>query len=45
MDSFEFGIEMSDIRQLPWPNVKFNGDYLNIFYFTLPFLKVLLQDG
>ena len=42
---FEFGLAKSDIRQLPWSKVKFKDDYLNIFYFSLPFFKAISQDG
>ena len=38
---YEFGLENSDVRQLPWPKVKFKDDFLNICVFTLPLFKVL----
>ena len=42
---FEFGLAKSDIRQLPWPKMKFKDDFLNICDYTLPLLKALSQDG
>ena len=41
----EFGLAKPDIRQLPWPKVKFKGDFLTIFDFTLSLFKALSQDG
>ena len=37
----EFGLEKSDIRQLPWPKVKLKGNFLTIFDSTLSFFKAL----
>ena len=42
---FEFGLAKSDIRQLPWPKVKFKDDFLTIFDLTLPFFAALSQGG
>ena len=36
---FGFSLAKSDIRQLPWPKVKFKDDFLNILDFTLPFIQ------
>lgn len=42
---FEIDLVKSDIRQMSCPNVKFEDDFLNIFYFGLSFFKALSQDG
>ena len=42
---FEIDLVKSDIRQMSCPNVKFEDDFLNIFYFSIPFSKALSQDG
>ena len=44
-DLSEFGLAKSDIRQLPGPKKKLEGNFLTIFDFTLPFFKTLSQDG
>ena len=42
---FEFSLEISDIRQLPWPKMKFKDDFQSIFNFTLSLFKAFSQDG
>ena len=45
MALFESGLAKSYIRQLPWRKVKFKGNFLSIFDFTLPLFKALSQVG
>ena len=39
----DFGLSKSDLRQSSWPKVKFKEDFLNIFYFILPFFRALFK--
>ena len=41
---FEFALAKPDVKQLPWPNVKFKDDFLNICDLTLQLFKALSQD-